>query len=241
MDNPESFNKINRMDNSMPLVCLKHIDKSYHNNGGKIEVLKNSSVEIYAGETIAIVGESGIGKSTLLHVLGTLDRPDSGTLLYKAENVFEYNSKRLANFRNVTIGFVFQFHYLLAEFSAIENVMMPGLINGLKKSQLRRTAESILVRVGLADRMNHRVGELSGGEQQRVALARALVLKPVLLLADEPTGNLDKKNGNQVHDLLFELNDEYNMTMIIVTHNMKLAEYMNKQMTLVEGKLVEIE
>ncbi len=240
MDNPESLNKENFIDSSMPLVCLKHIDKSYYNNGGKIEVLKNLSVEINAGETIAIVGESGIGKSTLLHVLGTLDRPDNGKLLYKSENVFEYDSRKLADFRNATIGFVFQFHYLLAEFSAIENVMMPGLINGLKKSRLRRTAESILVRVGLADRMNHRVGELSGGEQQRVALARALVLKPVLLLADEPTGNLDKKNSNQVHDLLFELNDEYNMTMIIVTHNMKLAEYMNKQMTLVEGKLVEI-
>jgi lipoprotein-releasing system ATP-binding protein len=241
MVNPGSLNKETRIDHSEPLVCLKHIDKSYHNNGGKIEVLKNLSVEIYAGETIAIVGESGIGKSTFLHILGTLDRPDSGTFLYKAEDVFEYNSKKLANFRNKTIGFVFQFHYLLAEFSAIENVMMPGLINGLKRSHLRKSAESILIRVGLADRMNHRVGELSGGEQQRVALARALVLKPVLLLADEPTGNLDKKNSNQVHDLLFELNDEYNMTIIIVTHNMKLAEYMSKQMTLVEGKLVEIE
>lgn len=231
----------NKGDNPDPLMCLNNIDKSYHNNGATIEVLNNLSVEIYAGETIAIVGESGIGKSTLLHVLGTLDRPDRGALLYKEEDVFGYDSKKLANFRNETIGFVFQFHYLLGEFSAIENVLMPGLIHGLKGNHLRQSAESILVRVGLADRMNHRVGELSGGEQQRVALARALVLKPVLLLADEPTGNLDKKNSNQIHDLLFELNDEYNMTMIIVTHNMKLAEYMGKQMTLVEGKLVEIE
>ncbi|MBC2715077.1 MAG: ABC transporter ATP-binding protein [Desulfobacteraceae bacterium] len=224
-----------------PLMSLRGINKSYQNNGAKIEVLRDLSVDIYSGERIAIVGESGIGKSTLLHILGTLDRPDSGTLLYKKADVFEFDKKKLADFRNKNMGFVFQFHYLLAEFSALENILMPGLIRGLKSKDIRERAEAILVRVGLKERMKHRVRELSGGEQQRVALARALVLNPAILLADEPTGNLDKKNSNQVHDLLFELNDEYNMTIITVTHNMRLAEYMNKQMTLVEGKLVEIE
>ncbi len=227
-------------EDSSPLMSLSGINKSYRNNGAKIEVLTDLSVDIYSGDTIAIVGESGIGKSTLLHILGTLDRPDSGRFLFQDESVFEFDNAKLARFRNNALGFVFQFHYLLIEFSALENVLMPGLIKGLKKDDIREAAESILVRVGLKDRMNHRVSDLSGGEQQRVALARALVLNPSILLADEPTGNLDKKNSNQVHDLLFELNNEYNMTIITVTHNMKLAEYMNKQMTLVEGKLVEI-
>jgi lipoprotein-releasing system ATP-binding protein len=217
------------------------VNKSYRNNEAQIDVLKNLSVDIYSGETIAIVGESGIGKSTFLHILGTLDQPDSGTLLYKNSDVFEFDQKKLAEFRNKTMGFVFQFHYLLAEFSALENVLMPGLIKGLTFKDIRESAEAILVRVGLKERIKHRVRDLSGGEQQRVALARSLVLNPAILLADEPTGNLDKKNSNQVHDLLFELNDEYNMTLITVTHNMQLAEYMDKQMTLVEGKLVEIE
>ena len=231
----------NRKKDSDPLLSLMDVNKSYWNNGAQIDVLKNLSVDIYSGETIAIVGESGIGKSTLLHILGTLDRPDSGTFLYKKADIFEFDKKNLANFRNKTMGFVFQFHYLLPEFSALENVLMPGLIKGLASRDIRESAESILTRVGLKERMEHRVRDLSGGEQQRVALARALVLNPAILLADEPTGNLDKKNSHQVHDLLFELNDEYNMTIVTVTHNMQLAEYMNKQMTLVEGKLVEIE
>ncbi|MDA3897230.1 MAG: ABC transporter ATP-binding protein [Desulfobacteraceae bacterium] len=224
-----------------PLLSLVDINKSYRNNGAKIDVLSDLSVDIFPGETIAIVGESGIGKSTLLHILGTLDRPDSGTLAYKNSDVFEFDKKKLADFRNKTMGFVFQFHYLLSEFSALENVMMPGLIKGLKSGDSNRRAQAILIRVGLKDRLNHRVSDLSGGEQQRVALARALVLNPAILLADEPTGNLDKKNSKQVHDLLFELNEEFNMTIITVTHNMQLAEYMNRQMTLVEGTLVEIE
>lgn len=230
----------NQGNPSDPLMSLKDVNKSYRNNGAHIDILKDLSVDIYSGETIAIVGESGIGKSTLLHILGTLDWPDSGTLLYKKSNVFEFDKKNLANFRNKTMGFVFQFHYLLAEFSALENVLMPGLIRGLTAKEIRERAETILVRVGLKERIKHRVRDLSGGEQQRVALARALVLNPAILLADEPTGNLDKKNSHQIHDLLFELNDEFNMTIITVTHNMQLAEYMDKQMTLVEGKLVEI-
>ena len=248
MDNhPEKQNnqiyleKAKYTKDSGPLLSLSWINKSYRNDGSKIEVLSDLSGDIFSGDTIAIVGESGIGKSTLLHILGTLDRPDSGTLLYKNADVFAFDKKKLANFRNKTMGFVFQFHYLLPEFSALENVSMPGLIKGLKSGDIRESAEAILTRVGLKERMKHRVRDLSGGEQQRVALARALVLNPAILLADEPTGNLDKKNSNQIHELLFELNDEYNMTIITVTHNRHLAEYMNKQMTLVEGKLVEIE
>jgi lipoprotein-releasing system ATP-binding protein len=240
-DHKMTYYPENKEKDSGPLISLRGINKRYQNNDAKIEVLSDLSVDIYSGERIAIVGESGIGKSTLLHILGTLDSPDSGTFLYKNTDVFEFEKKKLAEFRNKTLGFVFQFHYLLAEFSALENVSMPGLINGLDAKEIWESAETILVRVGLKERINHRVMDLSGGEQQRVALARALVLNPAILLADEPTGNLDKKNSHQVHDLLFALNDEYNMTIITVTHNMQLAEYMNKQMTLIEGKLVEIE
>jgi len=241
-DNNQIYSEAeNQEKDSSLLISLMNVSKSYRNNGAQIDVLKNLSVDIYSGETIAIVGESGIGKSTLLHILGTLDRPDSGTFFYKKADVFEFDKNKLADFRNENMGFVFQFHYLLAEFSALENVLMPGLIKGLTFKDIQESAEAILIRVGLKERMKHRVRDLSGGEQQRVALARALILNPAILLADEPTGNLDKKNSHQVHDLLFELNDEYNMTIITVTHNMQLAEYMDKQMTLVEGKLVEIE
>ncbi|MFZ2633040.1 MAG: ABC transporter ATP-binding protein [Desulfosalsimonadaceae bacterium] len=225
---------------AVPIISLRDIQKSYRNNGTEINVLDHLSVDIFKGDTIAIVGESGIGKSTFLHVLGTLDQPDAGVFLYNQTDVFRFDKKKLANFRNTTLGFVFQFHYLLPEFTALENVLMPGLIQGASKADLREPAESLLVRVGLKNRMHHRVRELSGGEQQRVALARALVMKPQVLLADEPTGNLDQKNSHQVHELLFELNNEHHMTIITVTHNMKLAGYMKRQMTLSEGKLVEI-
>ena len=224
-----------------PIISLRDIQKSYRNNGTEINVLDHLAMDIFKGDTIAIVGESGIGKSTFLHVLGTLDQPDAGIFLYNQTDVFRFDKKKLANFRNTTLGFVFQFHYLLPEFTALENVLMPGLIQGVSKADIREPAESLLVRVGLKNRMHHRVRELSGGEQQRVALARALVMKPQVLLADEPTGNLDQKNSHQVHELLFELNNEHHMTIITVTHNMKLAGYMKRQMTLIEGKLVEIE
>jgi lipoprotein-releasing system ATP-binding protein len=227
-------------DFAAPLISIRNINKSYQNNGVKIEVLNDLSFDIRAGETIAVVGESGIGKSTFLHILGALDRPDSGSLLYQGKDVFEFDGASLAKFRNQTLGFVFQFHYLLTEFSALENVMMPGLINGRTRRQIQAPAESILARVGLQNRIHHRVVELSGGEQQRVALARALMLKPDILLADEPTGNLDQKNSRQIHDLLMELNQESNMTIVVVTHNMKLAGLMNKKLTLLDGKLVEI-
>ncbi len=243
-----AVNQRDRLSEAMPaegifggLISLKDICKTYHNNGVVIDVLKDLSFDIAAGETIAVVGESGIGKSTFLHVLGTLDRPDSGRLLYRGEDVYAYDAETLARFRNKTIGFVFQFHYLLAEFSALENVMMPGLIRGDRRTDIREKAETILLRVGLKHRVRHRVNQLSGGEQQRVALARALVLNPDILLADEPTGNLDQKNSDQIHDLLLTLNQEFNMTIVTVTHNMKLAGYMQRTMTLIDGKLEELE
>ena len=221
------------------LIAIRNICKGFNNSGARIEILKGLNFDIVTGETLAVVGASGIGKSTLLHILGTLDRPDSGRLLFKGEDVFGYDDRKLARFRNESIGFVFQFHHLLSEFSALENTMMPVLINGLSKSAAADTAEAILVRVGLKDRLNHRVTKLSGGEQQRVALARALVLKPGILLADEPTGNLDKGNSEQVHALLMELNQELRMTLVVVTHNLELASFMSRRVTIVDGQLVE--
>jgi lipoprotein-releasing system ATP-binding protein len=219
------------------LISGRDLTKSFRNGGVRIDVLQGINADLDIGETVAIVGPSGIGKSTLLHILGTLDRPDDGTLLFQGENVFGYDDAKLAAFRNKAIGFVFQFHHLLPEFSALENAMMPALINGLSKPKANKAAEEILVRVGLQDRLHHRVGKLSGGEQQRVALARSLVLKPAILLADEPTGNLDKKNSDQVHQLLLELNQEFLMTLVVVTHNMELASYMSRCVTIIEGRL----
>jgi lipoprotein-releasing system ATP-binding protein len=186
-----------------------------------------------------VVGASGIGKSTLLHILGTLDRPEAGRLFYRGEDVFRYDDLRLARFRNASIGFVFQFHHLLPEFSALENVMMPALINGQERQAAQALARQGLVRVGLEARLDYRVNKLSGGEQQRVALARALVLKPALLLADEPTGNLDQRNSEEVHRLLLELNREVGMALVVVTHNPELASFMGRRVTIADGKLVE--
>ncbi len=223
------------------LVCARHIVKCFSNGGVSIDVLKDLNFDMASGETAAIVGASGIGKSTLLHILGTLDRPDSGLLLIQGDDVFSYGDTTLARFRNETIGFVFQFHHLLPEFSALENTMMPALIQGRSKLRATEAAERVLVRVGLKDRLKHRVGKLSGGEQQRVALARALVLKPSVLLADEPTGNLDKGNSEQVHELLLELNQELSMTLVVVTHNLELASQMNRRVTIIDGRLKELQ
>jgi len=222
------------------LITGRDLTKSFQNGGVNIDVLQGVHADLHIGETVAIVGPSGIGKSTLLHILGTLDRPDSGTLMFQGENVFLYDDIKLAEFRNRTVGFVFQFHHLLPEFSALENAMMPALISGFSKPEAKKAAEEILVRVGLQDRLHHRVGKLSGGEQQRVALARALVLKPPILLADEPTGNLDKMNSDRIHQLLMELNQELLMTLVVVTHNMELASYMSRCVTIVEGRLQDV-
>jgi lipoprotein-releasing system ATP-binding protein len=222
-----------------PLVSIRDLHKSFNSSGGRIDILKGVTTDLTTGETLAVVGPSGIGKSTLLHIVGTLDRPDKGKILFKGEEVFLFDDAKLARFRNKSVGFVFQFHHLLPEFSALENAMMPALIHGLSKNQASHAAEAILVRVGLQDRLSHRVGKLSGGEQQRVALARALVLKPDMLLADEPTGNLDKKNSEQVHDMLLELNRELGMTLVVVTHNMELANYMSRRVTIIDGLLMD--
>ncbi len=220
------------------LITVRSLCKSFTNGGARIDILKDVDFDLSAGETVAIVGASGIGKSTLLHIIGTLDRPDGGTLLFKGEDVFSYNDPKLAQFRNESVGFVFQFHHLLPEFSAVENAMMPAMIKGTSKHIAIQAAEDILVRVGLKDRLHYRVGKLSGGEQQRVALARALVLKPAILLADEPTGNLDKSNSEDVHSLLMELNQEFSMTLVVVTHNTELASFMSRRVTIADGKLM---
>lgn len=222
-----------------PLIRVEGLCKSFRNSLTEIEILKNVYFEMAAGETAAVVGPSGIGKSTLLHIFGTLERPDKGRVLFNGRDVFSLDHERLAAFRNESIGFVFQFHHLLAEFNALENVMMPAYIQGKSRPRALQMAEKILVRVGLKDRLHHPVTKLSGGEQQRVALARALVLNPLVLLADEPTGNLDKKNAEQVHELLMSLNQEFGMTLVVVTHNMELAAHMSRRVTLSEGSLLD--
>ncbi len=222
-------------------LFLRNISKSFYSSDDeKFYILKDLSFNINPGDTIAVVGESGIGKSTLLQILGALDRPDSGEIIFRDQNIFEFDTNKLAKFRNEAIGFIFQFHHLLSEFTAVENVIMPLLIKGIDKQTAIEKAEIILNRVGLENRINHKVVEMSGGEQQRTAIARALILNPAILLADEPTGNLDKKNSRQFHNLLLELNADINMTMFIVTHNSELASLMKKRVTLVDGKLVEI-
>jgi len=224
-------------DDAVRLLEAEGISKSFQDSNPPISVLDNLDISLNRRETLAVVGASGIGKSTLLHILGTLDRPDQGSLFFSGEDVFQYDDLRLARFRNRTMGFVFQFHHLLPEFSALENTMLPAMIQGMDKSKSSRAAEAILNRVGLADRLHQKATELSGGEQQRVALARALTLKPAILLADEPTGNLDKDNSEQIHKLLLELNQEMDMAMIVVTHNMALASIMKRQATIVHGRL----
>jgi lipoprotein-releasing system ATP-binding protein len=221
-------------------IAVQGLVKTFTTNGNLVEVIKGLDLNVYTGETLAVVGASGVGKSTLLHILGTLERPSQGTVIWEGEEVFALDDRRLAAFRNRKIGFVFQFHYLLPEFDALENVMMPALIARVPKSQAREDAEAILVRVGLQHRLRHRVSTLSGGEQQRVAVARALVLKPEVLLADEPTGNLDPHSGSQVQELLLDLNREQGLTSVIVTHNLDLAQALTRQITLVDGRAMTI-
>ncbi|MBF0241837.1 MAG: ABC transporter ATP-binding protein [Desulfamplus sp.] len=232
------------MDKS-PLISLKSISKKFKSSAKvsveDIEILKDVDFDIYKGETIAVVGASGTGKSTLLHIVGTLDRPNQGRLLFGNKNLFDLDADELARFRNRRVGFVFQFHHLLQGFSAIENVMIPCMMgSNLSKKKIIANSEAILERVGLKHRIYHRAEDLSGGEQQRVALARALVMNPDILLADEPTGNLDKNNSIQVHDLLVELNQELGMTLIVVTHNSELASLMQKSVTIQDCKIVDV-
>ena len=221
-------------------VVVKNLSKVYMHGGVALPVLTDVNVELAAGDMVAVVGASGVGKSTLLQILGTLDLPSAGTITFNNEELTRMSASRLAEFRNRRIGFVFQFHHLLPEFSALENVMMPGLIQGMPLARARANAKDILGRVGLGHRLTHRPSELSGGEQQRVALARALVLEPALLLADEPTGNLDRATGEAIHQLFLELNQERGSTLLVVTHNPELANLMPRRMRMVDGgRLVE--
>jgi lipoprotein-releasing system ATP-binding protein len=215
------------------------IEKYYKDVGNRIDVLKGVDLHLPQGEMISIVGASGTGKTTLLHILGTLDRPTAGMLFYSGVEVLKKNDMELSVYRNKAIGFVFQFHHLLPEFTALENVMMPGLIAGHDKKQMAEEAADILGKVRLSERIQHKVGELSGGEQQRVALARAIIMKPLLLLADEPTGNLDTKTGYKVFNLLQEMSAEYSLSAVMATHNLELAGEMDRCLTLAEGKLHE--
>jgi lipoprotein-releasing system ATP-binding protein len=221
------------------LIQVQQLYKSFGNGAKQVDVLKGIDLTFNQGERAAIVGVSGVGKTTLLYILGTLDRPTTGKVLYRGKDIFTLNERELALFRNREIGFVFQFHHLLPEFNALENTMMPCLIQGISKKEAAFRAETILSLVGLKERLSHKPGELSGGEQQRVAVARALVLEPKVLLADEPTGNLDTKTGESVFHLLQELNQIKGVTLIVVTHNLKLASQLPRQINLVDGKALE--
>ncbi len=218
-----------------PLVNVQGVKKSFIHEGHEVPILRGIDLTIDEGEMLCIVGPSGAGKSTLLHLLGTLDLPTEGKILYGGDDVTSYSSSKLAEFRNRSIGFVFQFHHLLPEFTALENVMMPGRIRGEPNAALEARARDLISEVGLASRLTHRPGELSGGEQQRVALARALIMNPRLVLADEPTGNLDSTTGKAMHDLLFGLNKNRGTTFLVVTHSGDLAEQMPRVVHMRDG------
>ncbi len=219
------------------LVAAQDVKKSFEHMGRTLDVLRGIDLTIYEGEVLGIVGQSGAGKSTLLHCIGTLDVISGGSLRIGGEELAGMSGAKLADLRNRSIGFVFQFHHLLPEFNAVENVMMPGLIQGRARREMSTRATALLEEVGLAHRLNHRPGELSGGEQQRVALARALVLEPKLILADEPTGNLDSTTSTQIHDLFFSINKQRGTTIVVVTHNMQLAQIMPRVVTLRDGRV----
>jgi len=216
---------------------LEDIHKSFIHNGNQIKVLKGIDLMIHPGDSLAIMGASGVGKSTLLNIMGTLEPPSEGMVRFETQDVNEMNEASLCRLRNQDLGFVFQFHHLLPEFDALENTIMPALIARLKKKKAIEMAMEILIKVGLEKRLNHRIGELSGGEQQRVAIARALIMKPKLLLADEPTGNLDRITGEGIIDLLIRLNSEERLGIIVATHNKALAEKMSQQMEIVDGQI----
>jgi lipoprotein-releasing system ATP-binding protein len=226
-------------------IVVERLAKSYFHGGRALPILSDIDMSLEPGAMIAVVGASGVGKSTFLQILGTLDLPTSGSIKFDGEELTTMSDSRLAEFRNRRIGFVFQFHHLLPEFTALENVMMPALIQRISTERARRLARDILGRVGLSHRLTHRPGELSGGEQQRVALARAMVLEPALLLADEPTGNLDRATGEAIHQLFVELNRERGSSMLVVTHNPDLAALMPRRLHMISrhdghgGRLIE--
>lgn len=219
-----------------PLIRAVDLCKVY-GDGSRVEVLTQLSLEIGRGEKVVIVGQSGVGKSTLLHLLGALDRPTSGEVWFDGVNLGRLDDRQIAEFRNREIGFVFQFHHLLPDFTALENTMMPALIRGINRDEAADRARTMLERVGLRDRLDHKPGELSGGEQQRVAVARAVVLSPRAILADEPTGNLDPETADEVHQLLVDLNRAHGATLAIVTHNERLAALADRTLALRHGRL----
>jgi lipoprotein-releasing system ATP-binding protein len=223
------------------VLQVKGLYKHFGSGERRVDVLRGIDLTLEGQESIAVVGASGVGKSTLLHILGTLEQPSDGEVTYEGVNVFDFQEQQLAAYRNRTIGFVFQFHHLLSEFTALENCMLPALIGRKNKKESKERAEFVLDLVGLNHRLQHRVGELSGGEQQRVAVARALVLNPKVFLADEPTGNLDTNSSRNIHELLLSLNQEQNVSLVVVTHNMELAGMMQRQLQMKDGLLNEIE
>jgi len=220
-----------------PLLSIEGLGKAYLTGGRRLDVLRDVTLDIGAGEMVALTGPSGAGKSTFLHLVGALDAPTAGRVSFEGRDLAGLDEGELARFRNESVGFVFQSHHLLPEFTALENAMMPGLVRRLPRAEARRRAEESLARVGLSDRLAHRPGELSGGEQQRVALARALVLQPRLILADEPTGNLDPQTAEGIHGLLRQINVELGVTGVVVTHNEALAESLGRRVRLVAGRL----
>jgi lipoprotein-releasing system ATP-binding protein len=219
------------------LVLIEGLTKSFQHMGRTLDVLRGIDLNVYPGQILAIVGPSGAGKSTLLHCMGTLDLPSSGRIRLGTEELTTMSNSRLAAVRNRDIGFVFQFHHLLPEFTALENVMIPGLIQGRPRREMEKRGQALLEEVGLLHRATHRPGELSGGEQQRVAVARALALDPKLVLADEPTGNLDTATSDAIHDLFFQINREHGTTIIVVTHNPTFAERMPRVVRMLDGRV----
>lgn len=227
------------MDNNEVIMSATDIHRQFDTANGVLPVIKGLSLAIHRKEMAVVTGASGVGKSTLLHILGGLDRPTQGSVKVAGEALVEKNETELAQFRNKTVGFVFQFHYLMEDFTALENVMIPLLVAGRKRSEAIAKAEQLLMLVGLKDRTSHRPNQLSGGEQQRVAVARALVNDPKIVLADEPSGNLDTSTGRRLHDLLFELNAENGTTFLIATHNRELADRCDSETQIVDGKVFD--
>ena len=221
------------------LYSVRGLGKVFDKAGSSVRALGGVNMDIYSGETLGVVGVSGSGKSTLLHILGTLESPTEGWVLYRGKDLFKQDERKLSVFRNSEIGFIFQFHYLLMEFTALENVMMPCLIDRQSFADAKQKACEVLERVGLSERFDHLPGELSGGEQQRVAIARSMVRKPNVILADEPTGNLDKKTGFSVLDLFCGLNQDYGVTVVMLTHNSELAKRMKKTVRISDGMVAD--